>query len=140
MAPASRPWAASAVVRPGRSRGGFPPGSGDVHADDGAVRGRADLHQVAELVRDPEAAAARVVGRRGAAAGERILEAAAVAQLADDAGAVAPEPQRDRPVAVLQAVRRDLVDREHELELALAREPERPGALGHEVAHRAEPL
>src|SRR3954469_25788826 len=82
---------------------------------DVAVGQRADLDEVAELVGQPQAPAGAVFELRAGAAGQRLLEAAAVADLADDHAVLVPDAQRALAAAVADAVGRDLVGREHEV-------------------------
>src|ERR687885_1887190 len=83
---------------------------------DGAPRlEAADLHQVAELVHEPEAAAAGLSGQRPLAAGERLVEPARVRDLADQRVRLAPDAQLSSSAAVAHRVRRQLVDGEDEV-------------------------
>src|SRR3954470_23031570 len=82
---------------------------------DVAVGQRADLDEVAELVGQPQAPAVAVFEPRAGAAGQRLVEAAAVADLAHDHVVLVPDAQRALAAAVADAVRGDLVGREHEV-------------------------
>src|SRR5207248_1743623 len=105
---------------------------GNVEADRVPFREQPDLHEVAELVRDPETAASQLVDRRRLTAGEWIDEAPAVADLADDAPVLAPDPQETFAAAVAEAVARDLVQRHRKLAGPLAGEPRVVGGDGEE--------
>src|SRR2546430_6172862 len=88
------------------------PRSGDPHVEPDGAPGleAADLHQVAELVHEPEAAAAGLTGERSLAPGERLVETAGVRDLADQRVRLAPEPKLAAAAAVPHRVRRQLVD------------------------------
>ena len=86
-----------------------------MQADRGATRKGAKLHQVAQLVGQPQAAPPLLAGRRSTPVGERIVEVAAVANLTDQDPAIAPDPKRARAAAVLHAIGCDLVDRKHQV-------------------------
>ena len=86
-----------------------------VQPHDASVGERAHLDEVAELVREPEPAAARVAERGALAPDERVVDAAGVPDLADDGVVVAPDVQRPLAAAVADRVRHDLVHREHEV-------------------------
>ena len=76
----------------------------------------AHLHEVAELVDEPQAAAAERVRPRSEAAGERVADATVVAHLAQGPCGPRPQPQRCRARSACRSVvRRELVDREHEV-------------------------
>jgi hypothetical protein len=70
-------------------------GSAEVHlqADVGAAAIGADLDQVAELVGDPQAAAAPLLRLRAHPAGQRFLYPAGVADLGDQRPGLAPDPR-----------------------------------------------
>src|SRR5262245_27095904 len=70
-------------------------------------RMRPDLHEVAELVRDPEAVALRPAVTAHLPVGERVVQLAAVADLAYDSVRVTPQPHDSLAAAVDDAVARN---------------------------------
>ena len=81
-----------------------------------------------------------VLELRAGAAGQRLVEAAAVADLADDHAVLVPDAQRALAAAVADAVGRDLVGREHEVAGALLADAGLARVLGDERADAAERL
>src|SRR6188768_3878858 len=79
-----------------------------VESDGVALSTGSELQQVAQLRRQPEAPTSDPGDRRPNPAGERIVDAPRVADLADDAGVLAPDTQPRLPSAVEDAVRDDL--------------------------------
>jgi hypothetical protein len=69
---------------------------------------------------------------------QRVEDPAAVADLADEAVGVVPDPERAGLARVVEAVRQDLVDCEDEIVRALA-EGGLPSAHAHNVACLAQP-
>lgn len=112
-----------------------------VQPDDAALGQLAQLDEVAELVGEPEAPAARLAERGPHAADQRLLgDAPAVADFADQGVGVAPDAQDAAAAAVAHAVGGDLVDGEHEVVRPL---PGQPGPLAlrrREVAQVGERL
>ena len=109
-----------------------------VDADDVPVLERPHLHEVAELVREPEPPPARLVEHRLAPAGERRVDSAPVLDLEEEEAAVVPGANDSEASAVADAVRRDLVHGEDERVRRLAVEPGFLGSVGDEVPHLAE--
>ena len=97
---------------------------------------RAQLHEIADLVGDPEPVAAelrRSLGRRRPASGSSSRPLSRTSQIS-----VPPSCQMRSvppPAAVPHAVRRHLVDRQHEVLAARAAEARRARAAGDEPAH-----
>ena len=81
-----------------------------VSSDDRAIRERADLQKVAELVGAPEPSRFGESRLRAFAIGERPVVAAGVAHFASELGDVPPDANRPLSSAVNQAVGGDLVD------------------------------
>ena len=103
------------------------------------VAKRADLHEVAELVRQPQPVSTELARHRAFAAGERHVEGAAVAHLADQRSAGSSHTRSTPPpCGVAQAVRRDLVHRQQEVFRARDVEPRVRGAQGHVLAQRRQ--
>src|SRR5215470_19153196 len=93
LASKSRTWSATHVD----GLGSYSPRSGMSgnpcdHAHGGAVGGRADLHEIREVVRDPEPATADGVDRWEPPTGERVGDVPGVAHLAHQRRSVAPHP------------------------------------------------
>src|ERR1700687_5571441 len=86
-----------------------------VHPDGRPVRRRAKLHQVAQLVGQPQTAPTVLGWRRSTPVSEWIIEVSAVAQLANENAAVAPDAKRARATAVLNAVGSHLVGGKHQV-------------------------
>src|SRR3954469_21670401 len=107
---------------------------------DVAVGQRADLDEVAELVGQPQAPAVAVLQPRAGAAGQPLVEAAAVADLAHDGVVLVPDAQRALATAVAEAVDRDLVRGEHEVAGARLADAGLARVLGDECADVAERL
>ena len=100
-----------------------------------AVGERPQLHEVAQLICDPEPVTADPAEVRPAAACERIVQAAPVAHLAHQHVALAPDTQRASPAGVTDAVRGHLVDGEHEVVAPRGAEARRARVAGDEPAH-----
>src|ERR1700712_54571 len=80
-----------------------------------AIRGRPDLHEIGQLVRQPDAPAS-LGGEVGSYPAEgRVVDVAAVDAVAGPRIRRDPGPEAPGPTAVPDAVRRDLVHREAEL-------------------------
>ena len=101
---------------------------------DGFAAGGTELHEVAELVRHPEPPPARLIGVGAAAVDERVVDSPSVLDFADEPAVVLPDPQDARAAAVADAVREDLVHRQHEVVRARGGEPGVGGAAGDEPA------
>jgi hypothetical protein len=86
----------------------------------------------------PQPAPSSSSGR--ATAGQRLVEAAAVADLAHDHAVLVPDAQRALAAAVADAVGRDLVGREHEVAGALLADGGLARVLATSVADAAERL
>src|SRR5919197_3185065 len=95
-APVTIPTMASAYDQPGTSRYGELVlvlwAEPHVEPDDRAGREAANLRQVAELVHDPQPAAAALAGEGALTPGERLVDAAGVRDLADERVRLAPDP------------------------------------------------
>src|SRR4029079_4738369 len=96
------------------AHGAILPLSSHVNADDVPVLERPHLHQVAQLVRQPEPAPAHLVEDRLQTTGHRLLYAAGVLDLGEEEAAVLPDLQHARASAVADAVRGDLVHGEEQ--------------------------
>lgn len=108
----------------------------DVETNDDFARVCPYLHQVTELVRDPESSTANSVGRRARPIDEWIRRHAAdAAYLAHDSVAVTPEPEVSTVGAVGDRVHGHFMCREHEVALRFPRHLRSPGELGHERPH-----
>ena len=80
-----------------------------------ACRRAAQLREIAQLVGDPEPAAAGIVGFGSATAGERIGEMPLVVHITDQRLPVCPQSERAAARAVSNTVGSNLVHREHEV-------------------------
>src|ERR1700674_1966954 len=99
----------------------------------------AELYEVAELVRQPEPAAAVLCGSGSAAVGERVIEMSEVRNLTDQHAPVAPDPEGTRDAAVLDAVGRDFGEGQDQIGDRSAGEAG-PGGFGrYQPAYRSEP-
>src|SRR4029453_13473858 len=132
-AAADSPFRATAVTVPSRRRGGraskySPPVDSQPH--DGAVRVTAHLHQITELMGEPETASAWGVDRWADATDERIGGVGVVGGPPPDCLAVDPGAERAAASPVADAVRRDLVHCEHEVVGASGAQPDVARELG----------
>ena len=101
------------------------------------LRRRAHLHQVAHLIREPEAvAAAAALGRLPSR--QRLVDVARVADLADGGILVVPDPHRPTAAAVANAVRRDLARRQEQGGDAGLGQVPLAGRAGDDGADRAQ--
>src|SRR5215203_3739933 len=109
-----------------------------VDADNVPILERPHLHEVAQLVREPEPSPARFLENRLAPAGERRIESARVLDLEKEGATVVPGANDSEASAVADAVRRDLVHGEDERVRRLAVESGGLGSFGDELPDVAE--
>src|SRR3954451_22552417 len=100
-------------------------GGAHVEADRVAAGAGAELEQVAQLRCQPEPPTADRGDVRPHPAGERIVDAPRVADLADEARILLPDPQPRLAAAVEHAVRDDLADRDEQVEELRLGQPRR---------------
>ncbi|GDY29670.1 hypothetical protein GTS_13030 [Gandjariella thermophila] len=99
---------------------------------------RPQLHEVTQLVHQPQSPAVRLVPQRAPPADQRVGDMATVAHLADQGATLAPQQQHAPAAAVPDTVRGQLVHREYQLGRPVAGQPGPLRHPGHGPAHRAE--
>src|SRR6188508_408106 len=109
-----------------------------VDADNVPVLERPHLHEIAELIRQPESSPAWLVENRLAPAGKRRVDSTTVIDLEEKVAAVVPAANGSGASAVADAVRRDLVHGEDERVRRLSAEPGFLGAVGDQLPHLPE--
>src|SRR5439155_26090234 len=107
-------------------------------ANHASLRRGADLHEVAEMIREPQAASARLIGCGMYAPDQRLLDAPGVADLTHQRAGLAPDPQPAFAPAMGDAVARELVDRQLQVLAAPAAKAHSATQAGHELAQHAQ--
>src|SRR5438128_382964 len=111
-----------------------------VHANHASARARAYLDEVTEMIHEPQAASACLIGRGVYTPDEWLLDVPAVADLTHQCAGLGPDPQPAFAAAMGDAVARELVDRQLQVLAALRFHTRSARRAGDELAQLVQAL